>query len=596
MKSLIRTANISNTIVLGLLSILVGPAALAASSHSPSSDCMAPIVQGLAPAGMLIGPITDANLELGPHPTGALFVPAASGLPAYCQITGTVITNRKTGKTANFGVLLPEHWNYKLLFEGCGGLCGVVFGGGVSGDGLVKGYAEAATDDGHQAFNSVFEAQWALTSSGDPDYDAIADVSYRAVHKVAIKSKQLAENWYHHELSFSYFEGRSGGGREGMAEAIRYPADFDGIIAGDPTFDYRARTMHFFGALKGLLKSKNAYIDPTLLASIDKRVQQECDALDGVVDGLIQNPAKCGFKAESLLCTKRSNANCLNKDQVNLLENYLGAAVDPGGNVAAFGAPVSDLADSSLQGDFEGSGPPSDIDAAEPWGNSPPTSWFAVDNILRYFVYRDSYFNSNANFAMSFSNIVADSAIRKVDKRTEGLDGNEPERISALLRTGHKVILYHGLSDGRVPPFDTIRFYEDSARLNGGLQELQEGVRLFLEPGMHHCGGGPGPNSFDLLTPLEQWVERGLAPEAIPATKFVNDDPAMGIARTMPLCKFPEMARYSGSGDVNDGAQWVCPSHNSSLLESGLDGDRAGVRGVLVPEHRRGEDENVEQQ
>ena len=116
-------------------------------------------------------------------------MPAGGGLPAFCQVTGTAVTNRETGKTANFGVLLLVNWTRKFLFEGCGGLCGVVFGGGVSTDALVKGYARAATDDGHQAFNSVFEAQWALTASGDPDYDAIADVSYRAVHKVVVKSK-----------------------------------------------------------------------------------------------------------------------------------------------------------------------------------------------------------------------------------------------------------------------------------------------------------------------------------------------------------------------------------------------------------------------
>ena len=558
---------------------------LTSTSYAQSdTDCTAPTVQALAPEGMVVAPIADANLDLGPHPTGALAVPAANGFPAYCQVTGTVITNPKTGKTANFGLLLPENWNHRLLFEGCGGLCGVVFGGGFDANAFANGYAIAATDDGHQAFNSVFEAQWALTGSGKPDYDAITDVSYRAVHIVAVSTKQLAVNWYRRELAFSYFEGCSGGGREGMVEATRYPADFDGIIAGDPTFDYRARTIHLYGLLKGLLKSANAYIDPTLIGVIDKKVQGECDALDGVEDGLIQNPAKCSFRVESLQCKDENNADCLSGDQVNVLRDYWGAAKDSQGYVAAFGAPVSDIAGSSFLTDFESQGPPIDITAAEPWGNSQPTSWFAVDNILRYFVYRDPKFNSNADFPMAFFNSVTDSAIRLVDKRTESLDGDEPEKLSAFLGAGHKLILYHGYSDGRVPPYDSIRFYEKAASLNGGLHELQTGFRLFLLPGMHHCGGGPGPNSFDMLSPLQQWVENGVAPDAILATKFVDDDPSLGIARTMPLCKFPEMAHYSGTGNVNDERQWTCPSHNSSLLESGLDGERAGLLGVVVPE------------
>jgi feruloyl esterase len=580
-------------VTVALLSILVP--SISASSHLSLADCTAPRVQALAPAGMVVAPITDANLDQGPNPTGALAVPAQDGFPAYCQVTGSVVTNPKTGKTANFGVLLPDNWNHKLLFEGCGGLCGVVFGGGFDANAFANGYAMAATDDGHVAINSVFEAQWALIDTGKPDRDAIADVSYRAVHTVTVSIKQLAQNWYRHELSFSYFEGCSGGGREGMVEATRYPEDFDGIIAGDPTFDYRARTIHLYGTVKGLLKSSNAYIDPSLLEVIDSKVKGECDALDGVEDGLIQNPARCGFRVESLLCHDGVPANCLSEDQVNLLRDYWDAAKDQRGYVAAFGAPVSDLAGSSFLVDFESAGPPIDITTAEPWGDSPPTSWFAIDNILRYFVYRDSTFNSNADFPMDFFNSVTDSAIHQVDKRTESLDGNEPEKLSQFLGGGHKLILYHGYSDGRVPPYDSIRFYEESARLNGGLHELQKGFRLFLPPGMHHCGGGPGPNSFDLLTPLEQWVENGVAPEAIPATKFVDDDPSMGIARTMPLCKFPEMARYSGSGDVNDGRQWTCPSHDSSLLESGLDGERAGLLGVVVPEKPPGKQKQSEE-
>ena len=399
---------------------------LAASSQPLLSDCTASQIQLLAPAGITIAPVANANLDLGPQPTGALAVPSSGASPGFCQLTGTVVTNKQTGKTANFGVLLPENWNGKSLFAGCGGLCGFVFGSGVPFDALAKGYALVATDDGHQSTRSVFEAGWALDPKGAPDHDALVDAYYRAVHTVAIASRELIQTWYSHPLQHSYFQGCSGGGREALVEAARYPADFDGIIAGDPTFDYRGRTIRLFSTTKALLKSSTAYIDPALLAGIDQKVLDKCDALDGVQDGLIQNPAECNFKIESLLCGSGGATACLTQDQLGVLHNYLSAATDERGLVASFGGPITDLVNSSLATDVEGAGPPADIHAAQPWGNSPPTSWFAADNILRFLVYRNTNFNSNSGFPVSFSGVVADSAIHLLDRRTEGLDGDGP--------------------------------------------------------------------------------------------------------------------------------------------------------------------------
>jgi feruloyl esterase len=290
------------------------------------------------------------------------------------------------------------------------------------------------------------------------------------------------------------------------------------------------------------------------------------------------------FDPGALLCSNGAAAGCLTEDQLGVLHNYLYAATDERGLIASFRGPVTDLVNSSLATDVEGAGRPSDIEAAEPWGASPPISRFAADSILRLMVYRNSNFNSNSGFPLSFSSVVADSAIHLLDRRTEGLDGDEPEALGPFLARGGKLILYQGYSDGRVSPFATIRFYQDAAKLQGGYEHLQNGMRLFLEPGMHHCGGGPGPNSFDLLSALEGWVENDVAPNAISAVKFLNDDPSMSIVRTMPLCKFPEMAHYRGNGNVDDGSNWSCPSGDKSLLNVGLDGDRAGVRGIVVPE------------
>jgi feruloyl esterase len=268
--------------------------------------------------------------------------------------------------------------------------------------------------------------EWFRTSSNQfshkhsraPDRDALLDVYYRAVHKVVIASKEFIESWYSNALQRSYFQGCSGGGREGLVEATRYPADFDGVIVGDPTSDYRARTIRLFSTTKALLKSSTAFIDHNLLALIDQNVLAQCDALDGVKDGLIQNPARCNVRPESLLCANPSDTGCLTEDQLGVLHNYLYAATDERGLVASFGGPISDMVNSSLATDVEGAGPPTDIHAPEPWGTSPPISWFAADNILRFMVYRNPNFNSNSEFPVSFSGVVRDSTIRLLDRRT----------------------------------------------------------------------------------------------------------------------------------------------------------------------------------
>ncbi len=180
-----------------------------------------------------------------------------------------------------------------------------------------------------------------------------------------------------------------------------------------------------------------------------------------------------------------------------------------------------------------------------------------------------------------FHSVIPDATVQFVDSRTYLGDGDVPILAASFLGQGRKLILYHGFSDGWITPFTTIQYYRALAALAGGYGRLQQGARLFMVPGMYHCSGGSGPNSFDTLTALETWVEKGTAPEGIIATKYVNNSPAQGVARTMPLCKFPEMARYNGTGNVNDAASWTCPAGDASLLRIGLDGIQAGEAAPL---------------
>jgi feruloyl esterase len=247
---------------------------------------------------------------------------------------------------------------------------------------------------------------------------------------------------------------------------------------------------------------------------------------------------------------------------------------------------LNDAAGLNLFAWAESAGPPLDINAAEPWGptlSAQPFGWQFSDQMLKYFVYLDPNFDTAHNAPVDFNGLADPAAIALIDRQTEAGNGDVPQKLEQFIGQNRKMILFHGYSDGWISPFRTIAFYRQWAKLRGAVSELQDHARLFMVPGMFHCQGGPGPNTFDTLTALEQWVEHGIAPESIVATKYTNDDPTMPPLRTMPLCKFPEQAQYSGSGDVNSAANWSCTA-NKDLLQVGLDGAlRRTERGALRP-------------
>jgi feruloyl esterase len=371
-------------------------------------------------------------------------------------------------------------------------------------------------------------------------------------------------------------------------------------IAGGPNFH------------KQQLQPQN-FIPFTLLAQIDQAVLASCDALDGVKDGLIQNPAACNFNPKSLQCKPGQTTNCIpgfTDGQVQTLKAYFTGARDDDGNVVYPGFTVSDLGGTDgeaawtngffLPGQALPAGdtqPTFDLTAKEPWGNDgfgpAPLGWQFVDHAIRYFVERDPNFNMR-DFGGAAIAPLSDATLSLYDRRTEAGDADDPAAFDPFIDKNRKLLVYHGFSDPALTAIRSIQWYEDLAQRQGGLAELQENVRLFLAPGMHHCGGGPGPNSFDTLTALENWVEHGEAPDGIVATKFVNDTPSQGVARTMPLCKFPEQARFLGNPDkasaaeINNAANWTCSPHDRSLLRVGTNGVMAGLG---LPQAAEGNDD-----
>jgi len=328
------------------------------------------------------------------------------------------------------------------------------------------------------------------------------------------------------------------------------------------------------------LRSPQAYIPATLLPAIDQAVYANCDAADGVKDGLIQNPARCSFDPASLVCTASESTGCLSAAQAQTLRAYISATRDQHGELVYTGASISDLT-GGMDVWTTGLVAPSDFSANEPWGGTgfapAPYAWQFVDHIMKFIVARDPDYNLR-DFPVSLHGVVEDRALAFFDARTDAANGDDPARLQRFLDRNGKLILFQGLSDPALPPFRTIRYYEELAHAHGGYQALQSQVRLFMVPGMQHCVGGPGPNVFDTLTALDAWAASGTAPDAIPAAHYVNNTPSLGIDRTMPLCMFPEQARYSGSGAVDNGANWSCPD-NRDMLDVGYDGALAGLRG-----------------
>jgi feruloyl esterase len=498
----------------------------------------------------------------------AVIIPAAAPTPEYCYVKGTVTTTGEGAEngSANFEVMLPANWNQKFIFHGVGGLAGTLTSSANPADQplfLARGYATAITDTGHLVANPT----WEYTAPGVPDMPKVIDYYYRAVHDVTLAAKMLVKNYYHAEtIRRSYFDGCSNGGKMGMMEASRYPADYDGIVAGAPWLDPVGTSLWSVKNIKALL---DTYIPPTKFQAVSAAILKQCDKLDGVVDGLIQNPAKCAFQPDALV------PETLTQKQADALKLIMSPVRDEQGKIIFPGASVGNLGQDNVT--VRGATnyletPPSDPTSAKPWADAPvPANWSLSQNILMKLGYNDA--GKDMNNAIETNGVVKSDAVNMVYTRLAEDIPNDPSKFSAYFAKGGKLLIYHGFDDLIISPYSSIWFYEDLAQENGGYPKLQQNARLFMVPGMQHCVLGAGPNSFDTLSALEQWVEKGIAPDAIPATHSANSV----VDRTMPLCKFPEQAHYKGSGDPKSASNWSCPANDKSLLAVGPNGIQAGA-------------------
>jgi len=483
---------------------------------------------------------------------------ATATLPAFCDVQGTVVTKGagQAPGSARFALQLPQKWEGRFLFLGVGGNAGNLTPSANPVDraqALAKGYATILTDTGHIGDGTT--AKWTRLPDGRADTAKMVDFFHRAAHDVTVAGKALVSTYYAGKINHAYFDGCSTGGRMALMEAARYPDDYDGVISGDPMMSFHTYTARAV-VQKAALSSPNAYMSPALLAEIDTRVRAKCDAIDGLQDGLIQNPAACPVKAADLLCKPGETTACLNPDQMQVLKTYTSPFHDRHGKTVFGPWAITDLA--GAQGvpfNVTGRAKPDVSTPANPWKADlaqAPRSWVLVQEMLTFYLGLGATADVLQLDNDPRTNLVGDKMMAMMKATYAEGEARDPAKLKKFLAAGRKLILYHGTSDPSIPASQSIAFYQELTKLHGA--KLPANARLFLVPGMHHCGGGPGPDQFDTLSALEAWAERGQAPASIVA----STKPDVTPAHRLKLCPYPQQARFSGKGDTLDPANWTC--------------------------------------
>jgi hypothetical protein len=458
-------------------------------------------------------------------------------LPPFCRVTGVL---RPTADSEiHFEVWMPEKdWNSRFLGVGNGGFAGSIGYQGLAGN-LRRGFATAGSDAGHQGQSE--DASWAF---GHPE--KIADFGWRAVHLTAARAKDVIKAYYGKSAVKNYFDSCSDGGREALMEAQRFPEDYDGILAGAPANNWTRLLSSGVDVTQQTTGDPRAYISAMKLPAIERAALAACDASDGVKDGFINDPAKCHFDPSVLLCKAADSLDCLTQPQVNSLKKLYAGGVDGQGKSIFPGYVMGD--ESGAWGKWVlGPGP----------GAGDGVQY--AQNYFRYMVTGDTKWN------ILTANVDASLAAATKETAT-ALNSTNPD-LSPFSARGGKLIIYHGWNDPAISPWGSIHYYQ-SVQKTMSPEKAESFLRLYMVPGMEHCVGGPGAAAFGQLgiptsqgpkygvfDALVDWVEKDIPAKDVIATKYAPDNKVM---MTRPLCPYPAVAKYKGSGDTNDAANFAC--------------------------------------
>ena len=463
----------------------------------------------------------------------------------HCKVSGVI------GPEINFELLLPEQWNGKFAMGGGGGFVGLVINSALMYGPLQAGYATVGTDTGHQGH--PLDASWAHNS-----LERLVNFGHQAVHRTAVTAKALIKAYYQNDIARSYFTGCSRGGGQALMEAQRYPEDFDGIVSGAPAYNW---TMGLGGMTSQINQAmypdpnnlQGAVVGPKEQELIESSILAMCDELDGIKDGILNDPRQCKFDVDTLLCKGEKTDSCLSREQLAAVKVVYDGPKDSKGNSLYYGYPfggenseggwprwlTGGLKYQSNLDEFQGG-----VDVGDTKAPVAPNAHIGFGNgIMKYFVYNDPEW--------TYQNYNFDTLRKDSERVAETLNATNPD-LSAFRKRGGKLLMYTGWSDAAIPAYATIGYYDEVLAHD---KSAAEDVRLIMMPGVEHCFGGPGPSFVNFLTEIDRWFETDKAPEQ--ATAYWLDEKMQPNGSRL-VCAYPQIAKYDGKGDTRDVASFSC--------------------------------------
>jgi feruloyl esterase len=508
--------------VVCMLACIISGHAKAGPAVSAVGAAIAPVVAPTAScADMLALNLADTEIK------SATTVAPAGVLPAHCWVVA--VTHGEPGSNVTVDLRMPASWNGKLLMTTRQGFMGslVPVGNPVLSVALGRGYTTVSTDGGHIS-GSILDGTFGLNNR-----PAETDFGYRGTHLAKLFAAAMTDAYYGSMPVHSYYNGCSSSGRYAIQSAEHYPGDFDGIIAGAPVIDMVGTMVdnNWIGQAMAA-----APLPTSKLPVVAKAVMAACDGVDGLADGLIDDPRACSFDVNTLLCPAGDAPDCLTAPQVATLGKIYGGAFNSSG-------------DQLFPGFAFGGEQPDDV-GRQGWDvyvtNTPSLDVVLQEQFLKYLAFDVDDPN------LDWRRFDFDLDPPRMTAMHQIIDAVEGD-LMAFADAGGKMIIYQGWGDIAQSPYRTLQYYL-RLRRHHGRRAVEDYARLFMAPGMYHCGGGIGPNTFDALTALEEWVEHGAAPSSIVATKTSGP----GTNRSRPLCPFPQHAIYKGTGGIDDADSFVC--------------------------------------
>jgi len=486
---------------------------VAAGAFTPPAPARAAAAGGAAPRGAAPA---EGRAGAGRGRAGGGAAQVYATLPSFCRVSATLAPS--SDSDIKVEIWLPAtQWNGKFQAVGNGGWAGVISYTALA-DAVAAGYAAASTDTGHVGGSASF-------ALGHPE--KVIDMGYRAVHEMTVQSKAIIDAFYGTAPSLSFWNGCSQGGRQGITEAQRYPADFDAIVAGAPAVNWMRLNGVRMAANVVAHATPESYIPPEKYPAIHDAALLACDAIDGVKDGVIEDPSRCRFDPKSLECKGADGPTCLTKPQVETAQ--------------ALYAPVKHVKTGAVL--F-----PSLLERGSELGWATlagPAPISIISDAFKYVVFKDADWD-----ARRFQPATDIELAEKVDN---GVLNSAVVNLKPFFDRGGKLLMYHGWADPQVAPGNSVDYFTKVIRATGK-GSAGKSIQLYMVPGMGHCQGGPGTDRFNKMEAIEHWVSAGHAPESIVAAHMIDGK----ADRTRPLCPYGKVAKWKGTGSTDEAANFMC--------------------------------------